>query len=60
MGGKKGKIVSSYWYKKIVYICPFCGYMFTKRTRVYGKKPVDANDLVEYNVVFDFCEGEEK
>lgn len=48
--------MASYWYKKVVYSCPLCDYYYTKRVRVYGRKPPNKRDRVERELVFNFCE----
>lgn len=47
-------MTDGFWYKKIIQACPNCNYTYTKRKRVYGRRPRDPKDRVEVIEVFDF------
>lgn len=44
-----------YWYKTILEHCPVCGQENTYKYRVYGIKPKNYEDRLEYRYINHYC-----
>lgn len=44
-----------YWYKTYIVECPVCGSGSETKQRVYGEKPENPDEWVDYTQRYDWC-----
>ena len=47
--------MSTYWYMSVYQMCPVCGEEKRYRYRVYGSKPKDRADRMEFSYINHYC-----
>jgi len=45
------------WYKRYISECPVCGRGSDERTRMPPPRPEDPGDRIEWEQVYDWCDG---
>ncbi len=47
--------MGKYWYITVFEMCPVCGQENEYKYRVYGVKPKDPKDRIEYRYINHYC-----
>lgn len=51
----KRKPMKKHWYKRYISECPVCGGSEDGLVRVYGKKPKNPSEWIDYRQNYDWC-----